>query len=240
MRQNMKQWIFGAVAALAASTALTAPIAQAAEVSGAQVGVSYSNLTGSASDANKLSAFGSLEVAFSPAFSVQGDMALNRFGGTNWDGGMFALHGVYHPMQGTALGAFVGRDRLNSQNVDFYGLEASQKLNMIDLEGYVWHTESGSDGTALGLSGSYPLNDRFSLGGRLDAFNGRGDDYNRIGVTADYKLASSYSVYGEVGRVDAQGADAKGYIGLGLRATFGAGQGTSFSQRGLQDLLPGL
>ncbi|KEO60673.1 porin [Thioclava indica] len=233
----MKQWIFGAVAALAASTALTA---QAAEVSGAQVGVSYSNLTGSASDADKLSAFGSLEVAFSSAFSVQGDMALNRFGGVDWNGGMFALHGVYHPMQGTAVGAFVGRDRLNSQNVDFYGLEASQKLNIIDLEGYLWHTETGTDGTALGLSGSYALNDRFSLGGRLDAFNGRGDDYNRIGVTADYKLASSYSVYGEIGRVDAQDADAEGYIGLGVRATFGAGQGTTFSQRGLQDLLPGL
>ena len=233
----MKQWIFGAVAALAASTALTA---QAAEVSGAQVGVSYSNLTGSASDADKLSAFGSLEVAFSSAFSVQGDMALNRFGGVDWNGGMFALHGVYHPMQGTAVGAFVGRDRLNSQNVDFYGLEASQKLNMIDLEGYLWHTETRTDGTVLGLSGSYALNDRFSLGGRLDAFNGRGDDYNRIGVTADYKLASSYSVYGEIGRVDAQGSDAEGYIGLGVRATFGAGQGTTFSQRGLQDLLPGL
>lgn len=234
----MKHYMIGLAAALAVSTA---GAAGAAEVSGANVGVSYSGLTGSANDATKLTANGSMEVAFSPAFSVQGDMAYNHFGDTGWDGSMFGLHGIYHPMMGTSLGAFVGRDRVDGSNLNFYGLEAGREMGLMNVQGYIWHTNSGDDGTAVGLSGDYALNNQFAVGGRLDVFNGPfSADFNRVGVTGTYKMTSGYSVYGEVGRVDAENADAEGYLGVGVRATFGPGTGTSFAQRGLLDMLPGL
>ncbi len=232
----------------------------AAEISGAEVGIGYSVLTENMSDVTKLNTYGSLDIDFSPTFGIQGDMALNHFRlnrHVHFYDGAFALHGIYHPMPGASLGGFVGRERSRGMNLDYHGLEFGQNLNQFRYQVYAWRATADKD-AAIGLQWAYALNEQLSVGGRFDHYKQKiknldldfldldfldsdlDFNFDRIGFTTNYKLASGYSLYGELGSIHFN-ADpfpfslfsiSRVYIELGFRAYFGSG--ATFSQHNLQ------
>lgn len=214
----------------------------AAEISGAEVGVDFSR-TGEANDnIQQLGLWGSLNVGFSPKFSIQGDMALynerlSEEGDEDFDFDIhtFELHGIYHLIPGTSLGGFVGISRPeHGTNQNYYGLEFGRKIYQISYEIYGWRSNNEDKFTAFGVQTAYALNERLSLGNRFELYNpDQGPDRNRIGVTVDYKLAPGYSLYGELGRLH-ENSDSDVNVKLGIRAYFGSG--ATFSQHGLTSL----
>lgn len=228
--------------AAAAVLALAAPLAaQAGEVSAANIGFNYSTLAdGNARQYNKATLGGSMSIAFSPAFSMQGDASFSHLGSTDWNPGTAMVHAIWTPNDTFALGGFTGVERMDGSNITSYGVEAGQNYGAFNYEGYLYRLDGdGENGTGLGLRGMTAFGGNLAVGGRVDLLN-TDTNLRRYGVLADYSFAPGYSVTGELGYVDVEHADAESYVSFGIRADFGARGGQRFSTHSLTDLLPGL
>ncbi len=237
MRSEMKKLL-----AAVLCTAAALPQVGMAEVVNAEVGFDYGAFVGNdLSGVNKSELSGSMEYAFSPQFSVQGDMALRLLDDTDLDSHAFTLHGGYHLNDATAVGLFVGRDWVENGSVDFYGAEAAGQYGLISYDGALTHVDGdGADANALTLSGAYALNDQFDLGGRFGYMDIEDTDITQLGVTAAYDLSPGLKMTGEVGVMEFDGKTSESYIGVGIKATFGQQGGTTFDRRGFVDFFPGL
>jgi outer membrane scaffolding protein for murein synthesis (MipA/OmpV family) len=227
---------------IVACSAALLPQMGAAEIVNAEIGFNYGAFVGNdLSGSNKSELSGSMEYAFSPKFSVQGDMALRYLDDTSFDSHAFTLHGVYNLNQSTAVGLFVGRDWVNSNSVDFYGVEAAGNFGQISYDGALTHLDGGGDdATTLSLAGAYALNDQLDLGGNFGYFDVDGINLTKVGMTAGYDLTPGVKMTGEFGLMDFDGQTTESYIGVGIKATFGQKGGTTFDRRGYIDFLPGL
>ncbi|MEF3047871.1 hypothetical protein [Pseudotabrizicola sp. L79] len=220
--------------------------ASAFDITGGSVALEYSKFTESPlNDLDKTSLKGSVEIGFSPEFSVQADLGLSVFGFTNADGTNIALHGIYHVNDATSIGAYLGRDELSfgpfKDDVTYLGAEVGHQGNGLSTEVYVGMiTNSGINATTLGLGGSYAVTDRIDLGAQFDSLRIDGDDVVRLGLTGDVAATDTISIYGEVGRGWVQSVGSENYLSLGGRYTFGAKGKATFDQRGILTALPGL
>lgn len=226
--------------ALCATTLI--PAAAQAEITNAEVGFDYSTFAdGRANDMHKATLGGALEFAISPQFSVQANLAQRYYGLADWDGTTFALHGIWHISDAAAIGGFVGKDWLDdgNNNAEFYGLEYKGNTGLITYEAYGTYADGEhDDGYGLGLRGAYAMNDRLSLGARFETMNADAN-LTRLGATAQYEFLPGLQANGELGLADPEDSDKEVFLSLGLKATFGAGQGVTFSGRGVQEILPG-
>lgn len=214
----------------------------ATEVTGAEIGLSYSTLADSkARDVNKTTLGGAVELGFGPQFSVQGDIATRYLDGIDESGKNATAHAIYHLPGDMAVGAFIGKDWLAGQSVEYTGLEAAGTMGAIDYEAAFTHMDSeGTHGNQLGLQANYALNPQLGLGGRFDTLHSEGDNMSRLSATAGYRINPGTMLTGELGFVDGDGMDAESFVGIGLKATFGATGGVTFGGRGLQEFIPGL
>lgn len=225
--------------ALALAGLLVVPAAQAAEVVGAETALEYSTFTSDMDDYNKLTARGSLELALSPELSFQGDLSLSQLGFIDDSAHAAGLHMIYNFSQ-FSLGAFVGKDWLDAGNTDFYGLEGATTLGAINAQAYMARIDQrDDDGTIFGAQGSFDATPDWSVGGRYDHARIDSADTYRLSLTTGYTMGN-FKLTGELGRAEVSDSGSETFIGVGAKMTFGQNGGTTFGQRGLLSILPGL
>jgi len=225
----------------AISAAIFAQSALAGEVTGGAIGLDYSAFSeDSAGTVDKQTLWGSVEYGFARDFSVQGDLAFAKFGATDLDASNVTLHGIYHLDDATSFGAFIGRDKLESEGLTFYGVEAGREFGTFDGEAYLGYAEDeGDSGTLFGLSGMYNATESFGFGMDYDRLDVEGSDITTVALTTEYRM-DRLVLSAEIGQADLDGFGSESYFGLGARMTFGADRGTTFNRRGVVNFIPGL
>lgn len=234
------QKVLTAVRGAALSLPLALPFAAQAEILGAEVGFEHSTyLDATARDMHKSTLGGALDYALGSNVSVQADLSQRYYGLADWDGTTFGLHGIWHTGTGAAVGAFVGKDWLDNETMEFYGLEGAMRIGALDYEAFGTIAD-GEDRKSymLGLRGEYAVNDQLSLGGHLATLNAD-EDLVRLGATAKYEFLPGYLADAELGLADPDNSDKEVFLSVGIKAVFGPGKGVTFGRRGLQEILPG-
>jgi hypothetical protein len=232
---------FAIVAALLGAAAPAA--VTAAEVTGGFVKLGYSALADDVSF-SRFGFAGSVEVAFSRQFSVQGDLGYATFGESDLDGTALGLHGIYHLDDATSFGAFYTREDVGDGDADIYGIEAGYEAGQWEFEGHFGRTDDDDDdATIFGLMGRYALSNGLGITGSYDEVDVAGTDVSRIGLMLDRDVANNLNLFLEVGSVEidiGNASDSDPFVGLGGKITFGADRGATFEQRGFLRLIPGL
>ncbi|GGH20157.1 hypothetical protein SAMN05444007_101346 [Cribrihabitans marinus] len=235
-----KLTIAGAVAAGLLSTQVVA-----AELVGGSLDIGYSQFTGDGDDLARYTFAGSGELAFNRQFSLQLDLGLYNFDLIDETARNITLHSNFHATDTTSLGLFLGRETLDSNDLDFIGAEIGHEFNNGQIEGYAMRLDgAGSDGTQIGALVSGDLTEQVGLSARIDYMDGdNAVEVTRLALGADYKLGEGAAIYGEIGNAEftsfGNSAD-EAFVGAGLRIDFGQGRGTTFRRRGFLDIIPGL
>lgn len=228
---------------LALAGLFCATTAQAFEVTGGSLSLGYSSFVGSsdATDFNKLSLGSSMEFGLTHQFSIQGDFALSQFGASNIDNLNFGLHAIVHANESTSVGAYIGRDRVEGENLNYFGFEVGHQVGQIGAEGYVtFAKDGGSDGTVIGIKGDYSLTETALIGARFDNINVDGADASRVAITGEVGALPGVTLTGELGRARIDTLGSETYVGVGVKVNFGDKRGATFDRRSILDLLPGL
>ncbi len=232
----------------ALTAATIAGAVQAAEITGGYIDLGYSTFTDSnLGDVYNLN--GSGEVAFSKSFSTQLDLGGYRFQDEDLDGNGFTLHANLHTGNSASFGAFYGRDNLEHEDFQFYGLEAGFDAGTVEIEGYIGRQDlkgvSDADGTVLGIAVFSDINDKWELNAKYDLLDNVEGllDVNTFSVGTAYNLTEQAEVYGELGTAHMSVGNAstnEAFVGVGVRMNFGKSRGTTFGRRGVLTKLPGL
>lgn len=230
-------------AAVAAAFVVAAPGAMAQQVTGGSITLSHSAFTED-SDVSKTSLTGSVEVGFSRDFSVQFDLGGSRLNFADETVTTGVLHGIYHLNANTSAGVFVGLDRAAGESLNFVGFEFGHMAGRTGFEAYVGRgEEQGVSGTLIGLSTRYAATEQLGVGVSLDQMDVGPLNATRYSLNGDYAVTSNVKVFGEIGaaRAEVLGlSDSEGYVKIGGKFTFGAKRGTTFGQRSVLNILPGL
>jgi hypothetical protein len=226
------------------ATSLWVQTAHAAEVTGGSVGLSYSAFAED-TDFSKISLEGSVEIGFNRNFSVQGDLGYNDFNETGLSAVTLGLHGIYHISDTTSLGAFYTNETADGGgDADIYGLEVGHEAGQFGLEGYLARVDGESaDSDIIGVAARYEFRNALGLGGSYDYIDVDGTDISRLAVQLDRDVSESVNLFVELGTAKANSGGLSGsepFVGLGGKYVFGAGRGSTFDQRGLTRLIPGL
>ncbi|MDO8882552.1 MAG: hypothetical protein U0934_12820 [Pseudotabrizicola sp.] len=227
---------------LALAGLFCASAVQAFEVTGGSLSLGYSSFIGSspATDVNKLSLGSSMEFGLSQQFSVQGDFALTKFNATNLDNTNFGLHAIFHVNESTSVGAFIGRDRIEHENLNYFGVEVGHQAGAFGTEAFLTIAkDGGSNGTVIGVKGEYSLTDSAMLGARFDLLNVDGADAAKFAIIGEVAALPGLNLTGELGQARIDGIGSEAYVGVGVKVNFGAKRGATFDRRSIIDLLPG-
>ena len=233
----MKRFLFSA----ACCAALFAHGAQAAEVTGATLGIDYSAFTeDSGGTVDKTALSGSIELGFDRNFGLQGDLSLGRLGFAEADFTSFALHGLYHASENASVGVFIGRDVIEGDGQTFYGAEAGFEQGQLAADIYVASfKDSDVSNQMLGIGAGYNANENITIGMSHDRLDIEGIDLSRTQLEAEYRL-ETVTLSAQLGSADVDDLGSETYFGIGAKLAFGAKRGTTFEQRGFLSVLPGL
>lgn len=238
----MKKLIFTAL--LLGTSAVTAHSAAAFELTGGEFSLGYSAFTDE-TDFNALALEGAIELGFSRNFSTQLNLAHYSLGFVDENVTNATVHAIYHANEALSLGAFFGREEIEGESVDFYGIEGGVEFTKYDLEAYIGKSNDlDVDVTVFGIETAYDVNNLFSLGASYDYVDFDGDvSIDRFALKASYAATDSVSIYGELGSFGAEAFGLEGsesFFGIGAEFTFGAERGATFGERGLFHIVPGL
>lgn len=235
------------ILATAAIAALLPVSAVAFEMTGATVGLSYSQLTED-SNLDRVDLGGSLEFGFSRDFGVQADLGFAQFGASDLDLTSIALHGIWHASEVSSLGFFLGRDDAEIGDDDasqsYLGIEVGYGEGGFDAEAYFAVADSdGGSGTAAGVALDWGLTPVFGLGVTIDRLSSDDADLTAFALRGSYDVTPQAEIYAEVGTMDASAgglsADSA-FVGIGAEVNFGAARGATFDRRSLLGAIPGL
>ncbi|MEM5542095.1 hypothetical protein WNY61_05035 [Sulfitobacter sp. AS92] len=228
---------------LTAALALGATTAQAVEVTGGSVGLSYSAFTDD-TDFNRLGLEGSVEFGFNQNLSLQLDAGYNDFDISGIDSHTLGLHGIYHADEAMSFGAFYTREDVEGDDLDIVGVEAGYEMLAWEFEGYLGNVDfDGGDGTIGGLKARYETPTGLGVTGSYDHADSSVIDGSRFAVRLDRDVSPMANLFVEIGsaKLDVGGlSDSEPFVGLGGTIAFGAERGATFEQRGFSRLIPGL
>ena len=228
---------------LTAALAFGATTAQAVEVTGGSVGLSYSAFADE-TDLNQWGLEGSMELGFNRNLSLQIDAAYRDFDFTNIDSTLLGLHGIYHMNEATSLGVFYTLEDIEGEEADIFGLEAGYEVQQWQFEGYIANVDTDlGDATLGGIKARYEMQEGFGLTGSYERSDDDTGDLSRFAIRLDRDVSVNTNLFLEVGSAKAEAGGVKisePFVGLGCEIAFGADRGTTFEQRGLTRLIPGL
>ena len=228
---------------LTAALALGATAAQAVEVTGGSVGLSYSAFADE-TDFNRLGLEGSMELGFSRNLGLQIDTAYHDFDFFDINSTLLGLHGIYHVNDATSLGVFYTREESEGEEADIFGLEAGYEVQEWEFEGYIANIDTDAgDATLGGIKARYEMVEGFGLTGSYDRGEEDGGDVSRFAIRLDRDVSANTNLFLEVGSAKAEVggfSNSEPFVGLGGKINFGADRGTTFDQRGTARLIPGL
>ena len=224
-------------------TAQNTQTAQAVEVTGGSVGLSYSALFDD-TDVNRLGIEGSVELGWTRSWATQLDLSFNQFDSSNADTRAFGIHTLYHLNDATSFGLFYTVEKGDGDTVDILGLEAGHEFGNWDVEGFFGKADSTGAGSAniFGVSGRTELRNGFGFGAGYKSVDVAGIDIEQLSVTLDRDVSAQTNVYLQVGtaRVSTGGvSDSEPFIGVGGTYRFGAERGATFGVRNVSNILPG-
>ena len=230
------------VAALCGATLLCANAAQAVEITGGSVELSYSSFA-SESSVRQIGIEGSMEIGFTQNFSAQVDLTHHKFNTSGEDITTIATHVIYHMNDVTSFGAFYAIEDTAKGEFDYYGIEAGHEIGLFEFEGYIGRADAKAvDADVAGISARYGFADTFGVTGSYDYIDLTGSDLSTATLRIDRDVSDNVNLFVEVGsaRANAGGlSGSEGFVGLGGKYTFGAERGATFNTRGIATLLPG-
>ncbi len=228
--------------ALCGAAILYAQSAQAVEVTGGSIGLSYSAFTED-TDISRFGIEGSVEVGFNRNISLQFDIGHDKLNATGVDSTTLGLHGIYHVDDQTSLGAFYTREDISGSDVDIVGIEGGFDTGQMEYDAYMANADSViGNGTLLGIAGRYEFANGLGLSGAYDSLDVSVVDLSKITVKLDRDVAENANLFLEVGTGKANVVGITGsefFVGVGGKITFGADRGATFERRGVAKLLPG-
>lgn len=229
-------------AALLLST--TGAIAQG--FTGATVGFEYSDLN-DIDNASSTLLYGSAEFEVTSGVSVAVDLSNRSFEDFDEEVSNLVVHGIYAISPDVKIGAFLGRETVNDQDIDNYGVEVAYAAGAISTQAYLGAGEvesESADLTYLGASGGYDLGNGVSVIGGFESVTideGGGDStYSTIEIGGEYAMRGGPAFFANVGQLslDNGSSDSENYFELGATFSFGPQGGTTFGPRGLFDVIP--
>ncbi len=187
---------------------------------------------------------GGLEYDAGFGLSVAADLSSFGFRTFDSDATNATLHGIYSLGGGTAVGLFIGRDSMNSRDLDIYGIEGTTQLMGGRLEGFVGGLDGdGDDAVMAGIDGDYMLTPVIAATATIGFAEIDGDRLLRGSVGGEFKIDRGPVLYAQIGGINADddpARDNEAFVGIGARIDFGPGAGTTFGSRSLFDVVPGL
>ena len=234
---------------LASTLALGAGMAQAQGFAGGTLSVETSAFF-EEGDVGYTTYAGGLQFDIGLGFGAALDLASYGFSGFGSDGTNATLHAIYDfgPMMGfdgTVLGAFVGRDGYEDGDAEIYGIEAAGEVYGLRTEGYLArHDGDLGEIDLAGVSARYDITPAIYAMGDIGFADGDGDgELLRTALGGGYRIDGGPRLWGELGRIGADEGAFTGdetYLAIGAEIGFGPNAGTSFGNRSLFDIVPGL
>jgi hypothetical protein len=219
--------------------------ANAAEIVGAEAELEYSSFPNDLDDIDKLTARGALEIGFTPAFSLQADLNISKFGFVDQVAPSAGLHAIYH-LSSASLGVFYAKDWLDETHANSYGVEIANDFGPFSTEAYIGQIDDGfNEATILGLRGDVSVMENLTIGARYDLIDYDTFKFYRLSLTTGYDFGN-FELTGEIGRgdLDVLGQDSlsgdETFVSIGLKIHFGARRGATFDHRGFLAIIPGL
>lgn len=178
---------------------------------------------------------GGAEFGIIPGLAVGADIARHNLRGEDGNATAFTLHGLYGLGPDFTAGLYIGQDRRDAGNTDFYGAEVAMRISGIEAEGFFGRYEGQiGEGTMVGIDGAFLLTNEFSATGRAALVNGP-EDMTSVSVGGEYRFYQGPALFAEVGRSN---FDGNGDTFIAVGAKIDIGSGTSFSGRGITDIFP--
>ncbi len=231
------------ILALAGVFLMCATSAQAIEITGGSVGLSYSAFTKDTS-VSRMGIEGSLEIGYTQHFSSQIDLTYHKLHDSEQDNAALVLHTIYHANDSTSLGLFYAIEDTPSGTFDFYGAEVGHEAGPWAFEGYLGRAETRAvDAHIIGVSARYAFANEVGLTGAYDTIDIIDTDLSKMALRVDRDVKPDVNLYLEVGSAGTRGGGFSGFepfVGLGGTYVFGANRGATFDARGISRLLPGL
>lgn len=219
---------------VAALAAFTPGLAAAQGFTGAELSVETS-LTSDIQDIGTAIYGGALEFGLLQRIGVAADISGIGYGAFGSDARNATLRGIYQLGDATALGFFVGQERYDTFDTNFYGFEGVTNLGVARVEAYLLQTDGGpQDGNVLGVSGAYDFSASISAIGSLDVAS-MDSQARRIAIGGEYRLSGGPAVFAEVGQMNT-GDEDEAFVSIGARIGIGPQGGTTFGRRSIADL----
>ncbi|QQA42683.1 hypothetical protein [Pelagovum pacificum] len=201
----------------------------------------YDDYDGRRFDRRTLS--GAVEVGFGRSFAVQGDLAFHNYGFSDLDGSSVILHGIYHINDVASFGVYTGREEVEGDGVDFYGIEGGLEFGRGEVEAFYATGEyEDTDGDIAGVMAAFSVRPsiRLTLETAYGDFGGGLElDRTAIGAEYDFGAITFSGQYGQGGGSIGGYSGEEAFLALGARYDFGAERGATFENRALGSLIPG-
>lgn len=218
-----------------------------AQVTGGQIGLSYSLPTDN-SNGSVTEYHGGIEYSINRQFAIAGDLSGYSFENVDQSFISTTVHFIYHLSDTGSVGFFAGQDTVGDLNAGLFadatvfGLEAGGEFNEAEVEGYFARVNGGnSDVTLFGAEGLYSFDNGFGAIAEVGMAQSDVGDFNKIAVGGTYTIQGGPDLYAQIGQRSFDGGsnDANStFIEIGGTLQFGTQRGTTFNKRSLFELLP--
>jgi hypothetical protein len=201
---------------------------------GATLGIDYTKSLDS-SDLGGVNYYGQAEVEAVAGISFALDVSAYDFAIVGSDAQNVTGHAIYALDSQIVLGAYFGRDWLDDDTIDTYGVEGAFDYGMGIAQGYVGLGDGVVDDVvAVGASGTYEFGSGISAIAAFDRVGFDGGSGLSYEIGGEYALAGGPVFSGVLGRVsvDDSGTTTEDtYIGIKARIEIGRQGGTTFNRR---------
>ena len=214
---------------------LAANAAQAQGFSGATLGIDYTKSLDT-SDLGGVNYYGQAEAEVIGGVSLGLDLTFYDFLIAGGDAQNVTGHAIYALDNQIALGAYFGRDWIDGDRINTYGVQGAFDYGMGVAQGYIGLGDGAYDDIiAIGASGNYGFGGGISAIGSFDRVSFDGGDGSSLELGGEYALAGGPVFSGVLGRVslrDSGQSTDQTYIGVKARIDMGFQGGTTFDRRG--------
>ncbi|MFU8825229.1 hypothetical protein [Yoonia sp.] len=223
--------MFRTVLVCAAAVTLAANAVQAQGFSGATLGIDYTKSLENA-DLGGVNYYGQAEVEAVAGISFALDLTFYDFIIAGGDAQNVTGHAIYALDNQISVGAYFGRDWIDGDTINTYGVQGAYVYGAGIAQGYIGLGDGVYDDILLiGAAGNYGFGGGISAVGSLDRVGFDGGHGLSLEVGGEYALMNGPTFTGVLGRVSTDDNDEL-YIGIKARIDLGHQGGTTFDRRG--------
>lgn len=201
---------------------------------GATLGIDYTKSLDS-SDLGGVNYYGQAEVEAIAGIGFALDVSAYDFAIAGSDAQNVTGHAIYALDNQITLGAYFGRDWIDDDSIDSFGVQGAFDYGMGIAQGYVGLGDGAvADIVAIGASGNFDFGSGISAVAAFDRVGFEGGDGMSYEIGGEYTLAGGPVLSGVLGRFsvdDGVTTRDETYIGVKARIDIGQRGGTTFDRR---------